>query len=1267
VRKTIVFCLNYAALLLLLLSAQAALAGSISPDGIWDEVDSATIMRTVAARQITPQRFRTLQINRQLLEQTLQATPMEREQAVQQSNSSLWLPLPDGGFGEFRIVESPIMEPELAQRFPQIRTWLGQGIDDPMATLRFDLTPKGFHAQIISAHGTYYIDPYQPGDVDNYIAYAKHHLDRGERLRCEVTGEELTDDHMHLHDHSGDVRLSSGANLRTYRLALAVTGEYTIFHGGTVADGLAGIVTTMNRVNGIYEREISVRMVLVANNDAIIYTDPATDPYTNSSASSQLAVNQTNIDAVIGIPNYDIGHLFVTSGGGVASLRSVCGTGKALGLTGLPSPIGDPFNVDYVAHEIGHQFGGNHTFNGSGSACSGANRNPSTAYEPGSGVTILAYAGICGGDNLQPNSEDYFHRASLNEMIAFTNNPSTGGSCGTLSATGNAVPTVTTTAAVTIPQQTPFELDAIGSDADGDELTYLWEQFDLGNRNTTGSLTDNGGPLFRSFTPRFESSRTFPSLRYILNNANVAPNPAPLPGTTTPNYFTAELLPNTDRTMNFRVTVRDNRAGGGGTNEAAAAVTVTSSAGPFVVTAPNTAVTWEAGTQQTVTWNVAGTDAGTVNTANVRIRLSLDGGYTWPLELASSTPNNGSAMVTIPADTPATNQARVRVEAVGSVWFDVSDVNFSVSSGSNTPPLVWVVDDVSTRQGSPTASEVVAAVSDNQDEDGTLTVSVSEAPPELEVEVSNSDGAVTLEATASCTLSAPLNGTRTYPVLLQANDSEGASGSAYVNVRVGSNLKPTLGNYANLDIERGTAGNNPPSAAPADGNNNLAGMTVTPATLPGGGSLSVALPSGTVSIQTNGATTPGTYPVRVQVIDSCGATEARDFLLTVDNTVVVGVNIVESGGATSVTEGGASDSYSVVLTSQPDANVQIALSPDTNLAVDASSLTFTPASWNVAQTVTVTAVDDRIVQGTHTGTITHTATGGGYTGIAIADVVATITDNDFATYQFSTAASSADEADGSALIEVAMTFDVIGSGDIALASPISVPFTVAAGSSAVEGIDYSLPASNVLIPVDGSSQAITVILLDNAIVDGNRTLVLDLGTATGDGAMQDAVIPGLPASHTLTIVDNDLTADIAVSNLLLTTTVLAGQPIAFEVTISNLDTTVDVPVVAFEFSVLPALDNLQWTCTASAGATCPASGSGMPVHDIALARESSVLYSIIAEVPADSLVGTAYEATATVQAAPPIDDPNPANDSDTATATVTTIEVFRDRFEASPF
>lgn len=503
-------------------------AAASSAANLWSDADPSRVV-VHGTRFIVPEVGRTMTLNYSGMTDLLQSAPLERDVAAPDSPFELELPLPEGGYGRFRVVESPIMEPGLAKRYPMLKTYLGQGIDNPTATVRFDLTARGFRAQVIASTHTTYIEPYQTGDVGTYVVFNKSdYRKQGAAFTCGVTGEEIKSV-PNLLRRNNIANIASGGSLRTYRLALAATGEYTAVLGGTVLDGLSGQVTTMNRVNGIYERELGVRMVLVANNDQLVYTNGATDPYTNGNGSTMLGENQSNLNTVIGNANYDIGHVFSTGGGGVAGLGVVCNSAnKGRGVTGSGNPIADAYDVDYVAHEMGHQFAGNHTFNGSGSNCSGGNRSASSAYEPGSGITIQAYAGICGGDNTQPNSEDYFHRRSLNEMLAFTTNAGSGASCGTLTTTGNNAPTVTTAAAFTIPQQTPFKLTASGTDPDGDALTYIWEQFDLGAANTEGVLTDTGsGPLFRSFIPTTDPTRIFPSLRYILNNANVVPATAP--------------------------------------------------------------------------------------------------------------------------------------------------------------------------------------------------------------------------------------------------------------------------------------------------------------------------------------------------------------------------------------------------------------------------------------------------------------------------------------------------------------------------------------------------------------------------------------------------------------------------------------------------------------------------------------------------------------------------------------------------------------------
>ena len=353
--------------------------------------------------------------------------------------------------------------------------------------------------------------------------------------------------------------------------------------------------------------------------------------------------------------------------GGLAGLGVVCRAGnKARGVTGRASPVGDPYDIDYVAHEMGHQFGGSHTFNGTTGNCSG-NRSSSSAYEPGSGTTIMAYAGICGAENLQPHSDDTFHTRSFDQIVAFSTGV-TGSSCAVTTATGNTPPTVNAGPAFSIPKQTPFTLTGSGADGDGDALTYLWEEFDLGSAAPPNDDVAAVRPIFRTFVPLTVPSRTFPRLADLLGNTTTL----------------GESLPTRGRTMTFRLTVRDNRTGGGGVNWASTTVAVDATAGPFVITQPNTALSWLGGGGQTVTWNVAGTTAAPVSCANVAIDLSTDGGLTFPVALAASTANDGTEAVTLP-NTP-TPQARVRVSCVGNVFFDLSNVNFTILAGGPPAP-----------------------------------------------------------------------------------------------------------------------------------------------------------------------------------------------------------------------------------------------------------------------------------------------------------------------------------------------------------------------------------------------------------------------------------------------------------------------------------------------------------------------------------------------------------------------------------------------------
>lgn len=566
-------------------------------------------------------------------------------------------PFPDGSMHSFNAKKNNTMSTGLESKFPQINSYDASGVDH-VSFVKWDITPKGFHAMIMRpGESTIFIDPVIQGNDQFYIVYEKSQFFTNKFMECGVT------DFSAPANNSSEVFKTSYASceLRTYRIAIAATGEYTVFHGGTLADAQAAQVTTMNRVNGVYERDMAITMTIVSDNNNVIYLDAGTDPYTNGSPGAMINECQADIDAEIGSANYDIGHVFGTNSGGLAGLGVVCLTGaKARGVTGSSAPIGDPFDIDYVAHEVGHQFGARHTFNNS---C-GGNVSTTTAVEPGSGSTIMAYAGIC-APNIQNNSDDHFSGKSLEEMGATI----TAHNCPVTTVLANTPPAINSTNGnVTVPANTPFALTATVTDAEGDPLSYNWEQMDNEITTQPPVATSTGGPNFRSFPSSTDPTRYFPNLTDLANG----------------NPTTWEVVPSVSRTMNFRVTVRDNSSGQGGCSDYQdITLSTDANSGPFLVQVPNaTGITYPGGSTQTVTWDVANTDQVPVACANVDILLSTDGGLTYPTVLAANVPNDGTHDVAYPNVNSTT--ARIMVTCSNRTFFDISDNNFTID-GNGIP------------------------------------------------------------------------------------------------------------------------------------------------------------------------------------------------------------------------------------------------------------------------------------------------------------------------------------------------------------------------------------------------------------------------------------------------------------------------------------------------------------------------------------------------------------------------------------------------------
>ncbi|MGF1555100.1 reprolysin-like metallopeptidase [Paucihalobacter sp.] len=653
---------------------------SFSQSKYWTNIETSNLKGTHNLENFNKNQIKTFSLNLEAFKQALSGAPM-RSVTSARSNTIISFPDQNGKFHDYRVVELPILSPELSLEFPNIKAYLGFDLNNPANRIRFSVTPQGVQTMATSANSDLtFVVPLDKFGSNQYMAYS-----RASKINAVKEFECLTENEMVNTQSQGGSTMGRDANdqiLRTFRIAISTTGEYTNFwddgnpgNGNAQEDALAQVVATLNRSNEVFEVDMAVTFQLVSG-ISIIYPNAATDPYTGN-LNAQL---QTTLTNNIGEANYDIGHLFTfaANNGNAGCIGCVCVNGQkgsAFSAHSFQDNDGGPyqndfFDIDYVPHEIGHQMGATHTFSFSSE---GAGVN----VEPGSGTTIMGYAGITGPNDVQDHSDPYFHYHSINQILNNLNSRT----CWTSTAITNNPPIANAGNNQTIPAGTAFVLRGTGTDPDGDILTYTWEQIDNGV-TTTGNFgpTKTTGALFRSRPPSTDSNRYMPQLSRVIAGQLTETNPLE-----SVDNSTWETITTVGRTFNFALTVRD-RSEANGTGQFPQSsfdtmtVTVDGSSGPFVVTSQSTNETWDVGSSQEITWDVAGTNGGAVNTPTVNILLSVDGGQTFPFTLASNVVNDGAQNITVPNIGADTNQARVIVEGNNNLFFAVNSSNFSIQS-----------------------------------------------------------------------------------------------------------------------------------------------------------------------------------------------------------------------------------------------------------------------------------------------------------------------------------------------------------------------------------------------------------------------------------------------------------------------------------------------------------------------------------------------------------------------------------------------------------
>ena len=615
----------------------------------WQEASLSNSNVSKSIEKLSVKKAKVFKLQGALLDEKLKSITSSAK-----NSDIVYFPDEYGALVAFSIQEASVLSPELAQKYPQIKSYKGVAVNDPLKKIRFSIAPNGIQTMLLdkkSSEATF-MEKASNGD---YLLYTRKASDAvANDFVCE------TNEAIQSSIEAPQPSLVDTQVLKKYRVAISATGEYTQYHGGTKASALAAINATLTRINMVYETDLGITLELVANTDLVIYTDAATDPY-NGNLNTQV---QSTLNSVLGAANYDIGHLLTKANntGDAGFVGAVCDDNKkGSAYSSGVNPSGDLFDIDFVAHEMGHQLGANHTW-------SFESEGTQVQAEPGSGSTIMGYAGISGANNVASNGQDYFHYYSIKQITEYLATTS----CATEIMLANNPPVITASPDYTIPKGTAFVLTGNATDDDvADVLTYTWEQVDDGVvTNTTFGPNNPSGANFRSQLPSTNPSRYFPKMSRVLQGNLTQTNPT---------INTAwETVSNVEREMNFALTVRDNNSEGGQVVSDLLKIDVVNSAGPFVVLSQNTNVSYEAGSIQQVTWDVANTTNALVDAQKVDVLLSIDGGVTFPYLVADNVPNDGAQNILIPSE--ITNQARIMIKASDNVFFAVNSSNFTIAN-----------------------------------------------------------------------------------------------------------------------------------------------------------------------------------------------------------------------------------------------------------------------------------------------------------------------------------------------------------------------------------------------------------------------------------------------------------------------------------------------------------------------------------------------------------------------------------------------------------